>query len=110
VIKKRKGRKIAAEKERPRKDRRVASQVIKEEIVPYKTNFLCMRFLGGSLGVTEKDGLVTQCNRGSECIFQHKSASMTTLVEAQEAMEKTKNSARKRDIQKAMDAFNHFKK
>jgi hypothetical protein len=76
----------------------------------HRNGFLCMRFLGGSLGVLGKDSKVIKCAHGDDCTFHHKPASVTTLLEAEAAMSKTKDCAVKRKIQVAISAYGHFKK
>jgi hypothetical protein len=81
-----------------------------KEEASHRTGFLCMRFMGGSLGVLDKDSKVVKCIHGDNCTFHHKPASVTTLLEAEAAMSKTKDCAIKRKIQVAINAYGHFKK
>jgi hypothetical protein len=95
------------EKEGGKIDKRNGTQ---EEIVPYKSGFLCMKHTGGTLGVKEPNGKLMQCTRGTKCLFVHKAATKITLQEAKDAVSKTRESDSKADILKAIEAFKKFKK
>jgi hypothetical protein len=95
------------EKEGGKNDKRNGVQ---EEIITYKSGFLCMRHTGGTLGVKGPDGKLMKCTRGTDCRYVHKAATKMTLQEAKDAVGKTRESDSKAAIQKAVDAFKDFKK
>ena len=69
-----------------------------------KTNYLCVAFLGESLGAG------SGCTKGDKCFYMHRRADVITRIEAEEAMVKPADSAEKRAIQKKITEFTSFKK
>jgi hypothetical protein len=85
-------------------DKQIIMQDIKEEVKD-----MCMAFMGASLRAKDAKGDSFQC-RQRDCWFLHKKASELTLLEAEKAMEKAKESFEQRAIQKAVNEFKNFLK
>jgi hypothetical protein len=69
-----------------------------------KSNYLCVAFLGESLGAG------SGCTKGDKCFYMHRRADIITRIEAEEALVKPADSAEKRAIQKKITEFTSFKK
>jgi hypothetical protein len=78
--------------------------VAKTEKKQHKTNYLCVAYLGESLGA----GSI--CTKGDKCFYMHRRAADITRIEAEEAMVKPADSVEKRAIQKKITEFTKFKK
>jgi hypothetical protein len=75
-----------------------------------KSNYLCVAYLGESLGA-KIDGELSRCPKGEEkCFYMHRKASSITRIEAEEAMVKPVESDMKRAIQHKIAEFTYCKK
>jgi hypothetical protein len=75
-----------------------------------KSKYLCVAFLGESLGAHNVDNGTWVCHKGDACFYQHKKATSITRAEADEAMRKPAESDMKTAILKKISTFKHFKK
>lgn len=81
-----------------------------ESKIPNKCNFLCVGYLGESLGAMS-GGQQSRCIKGEEkCYFVHRKASLITRIEAEEAMKKPVDSEMNKAIKKKIAEFTEFKK
>jgi hypothetical protein len=75
-----------------------------------KSNFLCVGYLGESLGA-RAGGIQSKCVKGQEkCYFVHRRAGSITRIEAEEAMMKPADSDMNRAIRKKVAEFKEFMK
>ncbi len=74
-----------------------------------KSEFLCIAYLGDSLGAAVGNKR-SQCPKGADkCFFQHKGASSITRAEAEEALQRPADSEMKRVILQKIAEFTKFK-
>jgi hypothetical protein len=75
-----------------------------------KSDFLCIAYLGDSLGAAVGKKR-SQCPKGADkCFFQHREASSVTRAEVEEALQRPADSEMKRVILQKIAEFTKFKK
>jgi hypothetical protein len=90
-------------------DDRKGSKGDRKEIEKAKSDFLCIAYLGDSLGAVVGKKR-SQCPKGADkCFFQHRGASSITRAEAEEALQRPADSEMKRVILQKIAEFTKFK-